>query len=295
MSTAKKLKALPASETPRPEVFRYHDYREFLRDWLGWRKSAVKGFSLRSIARDAGLGAGYLPMVLSGERPLASKAYEKLAPVLGLTSQERTYLDQLVALGVSDSQETRLRALERMKRFRSYRKLNTRELDVFEYLTRWPRVAIREMTALEDFRPDAVWIQGRLRFQVPLSEIADALSFLIERGFIEKSPSGAMKLNEKQLDCVSGVFKLSLSEFHDQVLMLAARAIKDVPSAERHIVGHTFALSADRIGEARAILEDALARLRQLSASENGSDSVHHIEMALFPLTKKPAKAKEES
>ena len=61
----------------RPDIFSYHDYRVFLKDWFEFRKQEGKGFSVRSVARDAKLGSGYLPMVLAGERNLSPKALAK--------------------------------------------------------------------------------------------------------------------------------------------------------------------------------------------------------------------------
>src|SRR6185295_18863017 len=99
----------------RPDIFTYHDYRAFLKDWIEFQRSARPGFSMRSLSAEAKLAVGYLPPVLSGARNLSMKALFKLLPVLGLTRPEQAYLENLVKL-TADSQETRIEAVTRMKR-----------------------------------------------------------------------------------------------------------------------------------------------------------------------------------
>ncbi|MCM2276450.1 MAG: TIGR02147 family protein [Oligoflexia bacterium] len=269
----------------RPDIFRYHDYREFLKDWFDFLKKMQPGFSLRMLAQQAELASGYLPMVLSGKRPLSAKALAKLALVLGFPKAERSYLEALVSLGTSDSQDARLEALERMKRFQSYRKLNPKEIEVYQYLTRWHYVAIREMAALPEFKADAAWIRERLKGRVSLKEIKEALEFLVQNGYLELRADGSVTPPDKNLDCLGGVYRVALAEFHREMFQLASDSIESTPSAERSIQGHTFALDEKGFDRAREILNEALSKIRALEEEGSGTDTVYHAELALFPLT----------
>ncbi|MCM2279183.1 MAG: TIGR02147 family protein [Oligoflexia bacterium] len=268
------------------DIYAYLDYRFFLKDWLAHQRASQSGFSLRGLAKAAGLAPAYLSMVLSGARPLSSNASAKLQPLLKLSDSQLAYFGLLVTLGTSQDQETRLRALERMKRFRSYRKKNPRELEVYQYLSRWYYVAIREMASLPDFMADASWIQARLRPHVELKEIREALRFLSENNYIELSKDGGAKPPEKRLECDGGVYRLSLGGFHRQMLSLAADSIEGTPREERSLVGHAFAADPATIEKARAILSEALEKIRNLSSSESSRNSVYFVELALIPFTR---------
>jgi uncharacterized protein (TIGR02147 family) len=268
-----------------PVIFRYHDYRVFLRDWFAYRKASQSRFSLRLLAELAGLATGYLPMILSGKRPLTGKALAKLAPFLGLGESEQAFLENLVVLGTSDSHEARLVALERMRRFQVYQKNNERETEVFRYLTHWYYVTIREMASLPDFRLEPEWIQNRLRVPVPLQEIKEAIEFLTSNGYLETSPDGSVRPPEVALNCEGGVYRVALTQYHHEILDLAAKSIENTPSAERSIQGHTFALSNENLEKAREIVEEALLKVRALGKDEMQGSSVYHLELALFPLT----------
>ena len=282
------MRSKKPEQAESPEIFRYHDYQAFLKDWLAYRKASQPGFSLRTLAKRAGLAAGYLPMVLGGKRPLTAKALSKLAPFLGLNASEQSFLESLLVLGTSGFHEAHLGALERMKRFQLYQKLNPRETEVYQYLTHWYYVAIREMAALPGFQLNAAWIQERLCVSVPLSEVKAALEFLLRNDFLKTNEAGGVEpLDAKALDCTGGVYRVALSQFHREIFDLAAKAIQNFPREERNIQGHTFALSEKGYATAQAILEEAIQKVQRLGEMEKSGDSVYHMEIALFPLTKR--------
>lgn len=269
----------------RPDVFKYPGYVEFLADWLTFRKASQSDFSMRSLAKKAGLASGYLPMVLGKKRPLSHAALLKIMPFLGLSASEQSFLENLVTLGTTDSHETRVTALERMQRFQKFQKHNSQESEVYDYLTHWYYVAIREMATLPDFKLDAEWVQERLRFAIPLSEVKNALTFLVRHGFLKVDAKGHVRPPEKSLECAGEVFKVALAKFHREVFGLAARAIDEMPSESRNIMGHTCVLSEKSYEKAKQIMENAIRQIRELGSDETDGNCVYHMEAALFPLT----------
>jgi hypothetical protein len=80
-----------------PELFLYTDYRHYLRDWVAAARIHKKGFSLRTFAARAGLGApGYLGMVIQGKRNLGESGLERFMNGMRLMGAERLYFRNLV-------------------------------------------------------------------------------------------------------------------------------------------------------------------------------------------------------
>lgn len=279
----------------RPDVYRYLDYRAYLKDWLAHQRASRSGLTLRGLAEASKLAPGYLSMVISGRRPLTENALARIIGHLGLTASERSYFENLVKLDTAESQQVRLNALKKMKRHRAYRKHNPKELEVHQYLTRWHYVAIRELSMVPGFRADPEWIQPRLRSRVELREIREALSFLRDHGYIEVLPDGSARPPEKRLECDGGIFRLSLGGFHSQMLSLAAESIDGTPREERNLLGHAFAADPKIFDQANAILREAYEKIRSLGERPASADSVYFVELALFPLTRKSKPAKEQS
>ena len=99
-------------------------------------------------------------------------------------------------------------------------------------MTSWYNVAIRELAALPNFQFDARWIQGQLRETLPLEQIEKALSFLEKNGFLSRT---APFISKKPIECMGGVFTLSLGTFHRQMLNQISESIESVPRDERLI------------------------------------------------------------
>lgn len=281
--------ALKTSErtTERPDVFRYHDYRLFLKDWCDFLKSTKPGFSIRALSREAELGSGYLSMVFHGQRNLSNKVWLKISPLLGLNSQELAFLGSLRLVEDCPSSVVKFETFSRLQKFRAYRESNPKETVTYRYLSRWYFVAIRELAFLPDFKLDAKWIQDRLTHQVPLNDIKEAIEFLLENGFLQKNEAGQVTLPEKNIECFGSVYRMALAHFHREMLTLAKSAIEHVELSKRSVTGQTMAIAEQDYPKVKAILDEALEKLSKLETTKD-ANAVYHVTLATFPLSNAP-------
>lgn len=280
------LGAVKSAEMIKPDIFSYHDYREFLRDLFDYLKSQDKENSLRGIAKRAQLSAGYLPLVLSGNRSLSQESLDKILPHIDLKNNEESFLRLLLTLGESKSQEDRSKALSQIQKYTVYQNKNPKELEIYRYLTKWYIVAIRELAATENFKVDAKWIQSRLVHHVPLADIEKSLEFLIEFEFLKKDQKGHYTLANKSMNCLGGVFQIALADYHRVMLDLAEQSIDKTEKAKRNLQGYTFPISSENISVVNKILEEALAKIAEIESAQKKSQEVYHVGFSLFPLTK---------
>jgi uncharacterized protein (TIGR02147 family) len=231
-------------------------------------------------------------MVVSGKRALSRAAWMKLSPHLGLSASEKQFFEHLLTLGTSDSHDARVKALDKMKRSSRYSQQNPKDTEVYQYLTHWYYVAIRELAVLSNFQEDPEWIQSRLRYPVPLQEIKQAMEFLLQHKYLERDPNGRVRAPEISLDCTGGIYRIALGQFHKELLELAAQSIDATPSEERSLVGHTCTLSPKSWTKAQQIVLDAIAKIQKLGADETEGNSVYHMEVALFPLSQSERSSK---
>ncbi len=278
----------------RPEIYKYSDYRLFLKDWLAFKKSSQSKFSLRSLSKKAGLASGYLPMVMGGKRELSQAALSKLIPFLGLIAAEQSFFENLLVLGISDSHEARVIAIERMQDFKKYQTHNQQDTEVYTYLSRWYYVAIREMACLTEFKLDPEWIQDQLNYSVPLKEIKDAIEFLKLHKYLEVNQAGEVIPPEKDLNCSGPVYRMALAKFHREIFDLAILSIDKVNSADRNIQGHTLAVSQASFEKTQKILNEAIEKIREIGRKEKDGERIYHLEVALFPFTRQTKNNGEE-
>jgi uncharacterized protein (TIGR02147 family) len=182
-------------------------------------------------------------------------------------------------------------SLRRMNGIKQFREANPRESEVIHYLTHWYYVAIREMSGLPDFVLDAKWIKSRLSSSIPLPDIQRAIDFLLEHGYIERRPDGAVAPPEKTVDCMDGVYKVALGQFHREVLDLASKSVTECPPEQRNLMGFTFSCAKEEFQKVSEIIERAHSEIREVARVAQNGDSVYHVELCLFPLTRQEGDA----
>lgn len=282
----------------RPNVFFFHDYRDFLKHFFEFVKSERR-LSLRALAKQLNVSVSGLSMILSRKRNLQEDLATQILEVLKLSDSEKTYFFELMKISDSDSFEERSKALQKIQSFKSYRQSNSKELEVFTYLSKWYYVAIREMTALPDFQLDVAWIQQRLQVKVAAHEIQEAIEFLLNNQYIAVDEQGRVQKPEVQLNCISGVYRLSLGEYYRQMFDLAANAFEQVPREERNFMSHTVAVPEESVPELLELItkftERIVSRLESKSVSKSDASArakskkkrVYHFGLQAFPLSKK--------
>lgn len=269
----------------KPNVFNYHDHINFLKDYVVYMKNKGRGFSLRKFASEIDVATGYLSMCFTRKRRLSKNAFDKIILKIELNKREKEFLELLWLMGESESAQVRSQTLAQIGKYKEYSSLNREEFEVHKYLSCWQIVAVREMVQLKNFKNDPTWIKRRLRGRIATSEIKEILQFLIKNKFVEQHANGELTIADKVLKCFEGVYKLSLGDFHRQMLGLAAQSIEEHSRDKRLILGHTLAIDSQDFAKVKSILENAQSELEKLNNMNKNADDIVHISLAAFPLT----------
>ncbi|HKP94991.1 MAG TPA: TIGR02147 family protein [Fibrobacteria bacterium] len=109
-----------AIESLSADVFRYEDYRRFLRDRFFAMQSLEPGFSQRGLARKAGIAnPGFFNEVIKGRRRLSPAAAAKMAMGLDLSGEESEYFQALVEYAETREPRAKLAAGDRLAALRN--------------------------------------------------------------------------------------------------------------------------------------------------------------------------------
>jgi uncharacterized protein (TIGR02147 family) len=268
------------------DIFDYHDYVQFFRDYLAERRVSEKRFSYRKLSGDAGLSPNYLAMVLSEQRTMSEKAFRKLLPLLDLGPQESRYLEHLYFLSEGDCQARREEAMRAIQRMRKYRKKNPQDFEAWKYLTNWLTVAIREMASIPDFEADPRWIQPRLAKWVPQKKIQSSLRFLLKHEFLKMGEGKRATQTGRPIRCARGVFSLAMAQFHQQTMELASESIDLIPMEDRSLTTATLTIPSEKYAEMVAIMQDAQEKIYALEGVGDSGNKVMQVSFLAFPLSK---------
>jgi uncharacterized protein (TIGR02147 family) len=268
------------------DVFRYDDYRAFLRAYYARRKTQKRGISLRAFSRRVGLRSpNYLKLVMDGERNLSGELAVRFGEACGLAGAQLDYFCAPVARDQATSASERALHHARLHGFKRYRETHKLAAAQASYHAHWYVPAIRELAARADFVDDAKWIARTLWPAITAVEAKRALATLLELGLLARDADGRLAQSEPLVETADGPLGHHIVSYHREMMRLASVALERVPREEREVASLTLCLSRARAKELKAELEQLQQQWLQRYGAE-GAEQVVQLNVQMFPLSR---------
>lgn len=274
-------------------VYRYLDYRAFLRDY--YVEGKTRGLSYRSISRRAGVkSSNYFKLIIDGQRNLTDQMAVKFGAAVGLEGTALDFFCDLVRFEQAKTTSARAAAYERLSSFRRYREIRHLDVAQADYHSKWFIPAVRELSQLKSFVPEPQWICEILRPKIKLSEAKRALQVLLELGLLVEAEEGGVKPADSLVTTGAETRNVHVVNYHRSMIRMGAESMDRFAAVERDISGLTLTVGA---GGVKA-LKERLARFRrellELSELEKNPEQVVQINVQPFPLSCRVGEEGEE-
>jgi uncharacterized protein (TIGR02147 family) len=269
-----------------PDIYRFLDYRAFLKDWFDWKKRENKNFSHRLFAMKAGLKSpALLANVISGRRNLTSQTVEAFLQAMKLLKEERVFFAQLVKLDQAKTDKERnlaWRNISATKRFREARRI---EGESVAYLSHWYYPAIRELALRRDFRGDPEWIAAQLRPMIKVEQAKQALEALISLGMLAEK-TGRLRPADGTVVTPMEVAGMAVHNYHRGMLERAGEAMDAFDPDERYLGGLTVAIPETLVEQVKDEIKAFQSRMLDLcDSAKNDAERVYQLGLQFFPLS----------
>lgn len=272
--------------TWKPDIFNYLDYRKYLGDYYAAGKANTRQFSYRYFARRAGFASSnFLKLVIDGKRNLSASSVDKIAEAIGMSGDEHRFFAHLVAFEQATEAKERAHHLEALTTARRFWEARPLDGMLFEYLSNWYHVAIRELAARSDFQESPDWIAAQLHPPITPGQAEAALALLLRMGLLERDPQGRVTRGDPTLDAGHEVQSVGVRQFHRQMIEKGRDAMDTVPARRRDISGMTVCVRADKVAELKARVRTFREQLMAFCDEQHDPDVVYQINMQLFPLS----------
>lgn len=272
-------------------AFGYTDYRQYLKDFYAFRKESERGYSFRQFSKDAGFTSpNMLKLVMDGERNLTRDSLEKFVKGLRLEGAMADYFRALVRMNQAQTSEEKSLHYNELKRLTPNAKKRDLAADTVEYLSHWLYPVLREMCQIASFQDDPYWIARRLNGRATVKEISAALRFLLDKGFITRTPEGRFIAEDNMVLTSDEVRSLAIRSYHKAMLDQAKDYLDDLDTAEREYGALTFLLPSEKVPELKFKMKEFRRALHlwALEACETTPDEcVVQVNMQMYPQTKR--------
>lgn len=273
----------------RPSVFRYLDARKFLADACEAEKARDPKFSHRYVAQRMGASSsGFLRDILDGRMRISPGRATKFAALLGLTQAEAEHFETLVLYSQAESPAEKDRLLARLTGKAGARRHAVLEAFQLEYFSSWRYAAVRELIALREFRntdSDHVALGSLLVPPITPAQAGEAVRLLMKLGLVRKDAQGRLRRVEKVIRSGGDKDPARIRPALRDNLRLAARALEEIPAAERPFSYLTLSVSGDTLARIRDRLADLRTELLEMAASDEEADRLLQVNFQIFPIS----------
>lgn len=259
----------------------------YLRSELKKRSAKNPQYSLRSFARDLGVGVSWLSEFLSGKKGMSSESAIKLSRVLGLSPLEKDLFLLSAEAHHARGNGKRLAAEKKMKALKINSSFKMKDKDFIEAGT-WHHLALLELLDTKDFIASETAIAQRLGIsrttvKADLEDLQKLGLLKIEHGRFIVLYQDTATSNDKS--------SAAIRSYHDQILRKASEALRENPVQEREFQNVTFAFDSAQIEEAKeAIREFQKQFIERFYQADAQKDSVYQLSLQFFQLDKRGRK-----
>lgn len=276
----------------QPKIYDYVSHLSYLNDMVEFYKKESKVFSFRYFAKKSGFASqSTLKFFLSGKRNLTAESIVKVCKGFQLDPMESKYFENLVQMNQTKSNEEKNKFFQEMLKIQRRKKIRLISSDQYEYFSKWYHPAVRELVRCNDFQNDPKWIARRITPMISVIEARESLRLLERLGLILKDSYGNYKQTERALSTDREILSMVARGFHREMGIRAIETLDTIGTDRRDFSGVTFGIPSNRIQELKDKINDFRKQLTaSLGTLEEDTDEVYHLNIQLFPLTKKERK-----
>ncbi|MBN1758997.1 MAG: TIGR02147 family protein [Chitinispirillaceae bacterium] len=266
-------------------IFKYLDYREFLRDHFDHNKSCHRYFSFRYVAGKTGLDASFYVKVLNKQKHIANSAIPVLIGFCKLSKREGAYFSLLVHYNKAKTPDQEAFFLQKLLLLRKP-VATVIENELYEYLTSWWNVVLREELNVIQFKGDYEDLAKRLQPPISEQQARQSVKLLESLNLIRQTEGGTWKPTHEFLTTDGSDLTKAVRAYQKSVLKLAALAIDSIPKEERDFSTLTISTSRKGLETIRERLIDIRREIIELVRKEETTEEVYQINFEIFPLTR---------
>jgi uncharacterized protein (TIGR02147 family) len=274
------------SESEKPDIINYTNYRQYLADIYAFRKTDEPRFSVRAFAKEAGFSSHTLMRyILDGKRNLSKKSLLKLILALDLNRDRTEYFENLVFFNQSKNLDEKNIYYQRLLKSQQPNGLKKLEANQFLIFKTWYHSAIREMLSLGKFRNSPEWIAGQLQPKIEPKEAQESLKLLLEAGLIKKTVNGFQAV-DNSITTDDEVLPLFVRNYHLQMMEMAMQAVDTVDPEKRDISSVSFAIRETDFPKLKKQIQLMRKELRNFAVADGEGERVVQVNIQLFPLNR---------
>lgn len=285
----------PGSEGPNrvaesgpPNIYRYDDFRTFLKDAFQYRKEKDPEYSYRKFAKDAGIAnPGYLLDVIVGKRTLSDNAAKKTAAAFELNDAEGEFFGLLVDFGQAKQDAKRQEIYQDILYRRNRSRFARLSPSLVKYYQDFHYPLVYSALHAFDFRGDYENFGGVFDPAIAPGALKKYIRELCEWELVKQGADGRYTVTEAFVEPPETMGALVRRLNREWILQAAESLFRHGPE-DRHVSTLLLSVSEATKKKLREEVEAFRRQVLDLVAQDKGEPSgLMQLSLQYFPKTKK--------
>jgi uncharacterized protein (TIGR02147 family) len=268
-------------------VYRYTDFRLFIRDRYRFLKSLDRSMSYEKIGKLIGFSSpGFFTQIIQGKSRLPLPMVEKISCALKLNKKEAKYFALLVEYGQTE---------EHVKKHDLFKKVFNKNTGIAKMLSaeqyvmfdKWYYAAIHELLFYFRFNGDYSALAKKMQPQIAPSEARAAIELLVRLDLIRKDQDGFyVRSDAEHLTTGFHPESVAINNYLLEMMKLAQQSVETCTPETRLLSTLTVSLSENGFRRLAQDMHEFRRRLMSLAKEDGAEDRLYQINLQMFPLTK---------
>lgn len=269
-------------------VINYHNYRAYIQDFYQEQKR-LNDLTWQGFAEKAGFTTpSHLKLVSEAKANLSEDGIERAAVSMNLLGYEKDFFKGLVHFNQAKCAPEKIRAFEEISRIATQYKAKIISGDLFEYLSNWQNVVIRELAPLAPAGTKTSNIARQIHPEISAAEVGKSLRFLEKAGLLKKRDDGTFEQTDKVLSTGDkDVVSVALRNYHKTMAEFAQNAIDEIPMDERNVSEVVVGVSKEVYQQITEEISNFRKHIMALALSSQNIERIYCLQTNLFPVSHK--------
>jgi uncharacterized protein (TIGR02147 family) len=266
----------------------YIYFSEYLIDVFDEKRAKNPSFSVRAFSKFLGYkNPTLLNDILRRKRKPTVEIALRLSHKLSYPKHRTDYLIKICEYERARGTQERDAIMLQLRKLLAQKKWEIIDVNQLDLINNPFLLLIYNMIALKDFKPDAAYLNKRLRFKISQKQIDHALETLIALKYVRVDRQGNYKFVHEQAVITAenpGANPQVMDQFHQSLLTLTQSAIENHSPKERDVRATILPL---RKKDFELIL-DEITQSHQKAATyavDSGADDVYILSTHLVPFS----------
>jgi uncharacterized protein (TIGR02147 family) len=272
-------------------IFRYDDYRAFLRDFFSEQKEIRKSFTQRSFARKAGFSShSFCPLVIKGKRRLTGDSVERIIGALPLRADAAIYFRALVKYNHSSSADAKQELFGRLREIREKTKFSRLDRKAYPFFDKWFYPVVRALAAYSDWGGDYRKLARMVEPQITVEEARTAVTALVSAGMLIQEGADRFRVQANKIT-TADIPAMVRNKNRRDILLQCINNTEAMTPEQRYLAYTTLTTGEKTYKKITDYLDTVRQKVIDMVMADEQSERVYELVFNVVPFSTKYGRA----